>query len=86
MEYIIAVIVSLVGAVLFYRNKANKAEVNSILSETKGRDKELKGQQEEVEAAISELDEGVRRIRKERADSRADYRKKTRKDRADEWN
>ena len=83
---IIGIIVSLVGAVGYYRYKANKNKVEAILAETKGRDKELKEQQKEVEESISELDRNIKKIKEDRQKERDKRAKQTREERANEWN
>lgn len=72
-EVIIGLIAALGGLALYFKSKADKSKVDAILGETKGRDAELKGQQDKVKDEINEV--------KERDDS-----KLTPEERADRWN
>lgn len=66
MEYIIGLILALVGGLFFYKNKADKASVDGKLAETRGRDKELELSQEELEKQIAELDKGIEKMKADR--------------------
>lgn len=52
-----AFIMSLIGLVFYFKNKAEDSETRAILGETKGQDKELKAQQDEVKKKIKEVKE-----------------------------
>ncbi len=84
MEYLIGIIVALLGGLLFYKKKADKNAVDSKLAETKGRDAELQVSQEEVAEAIKELDKGIKQMAKEKAKADKDRKNMTLKERADE--
>lgn len=66
MELVIGLIVALFGGLVFFKKKADKAAVDSKLAETRGRDAALREQQEELEAAIRTLDEGIATMKKKR--------------------
>lgn len=84
MEYLIGIIVALLGGVFFYRNKAKNNRVDAILAETKGTDRELAEQESLVIQAIKDIDDGIRK-EKEKRKAQADKRKNmTLKERADE--
>ena len=86
MEYIIGLLVALIGAVFFFKNKADKAKLDALLSETRGRDKELQEQQKDVENAIDEIDAGIKKLKQDRKKERDARAKKSREERAEEWN
>lgn len=83
MEYIIGLILALVGGLLFYKRKSEKAEIDSKLSETKGKDSILKENQADVEKAISDLDAGIEKMKAEREAQRIKDENMTLKERAD---
>lgn len=66
MEIIIAIIAALVGGLFFYKNKADKVSVDGKLAETKGQDRGLQNEAEEIKKAIEMLDKGIEAARKER--------------------
>lgn len=83
MEYIIGLIAVLFGAVLFYKNKAKDAEINSKLAETRGRDKELKAEHNDIKNAIKDIDKGIEEAREEYKTKRNKLKNMTLKERAD---
>ena len=85
MEYILGLIIALIGGVVYFKNKAEDNAVKSELAETMGRDKELREQQEDVEAAISEIDKGIAKVKEDRARRRSEAKKETMEERADRW-
>lgn len=66
MEYIIGVILALLGGLFFYKKKADKAAVDSKLAEAKGKDSILEGEQFDLKEEIKKIDERLELIRKER--------------------
>lgn len=49
-------IVGLIVLVFYFKNKADNAATDAILGETKGRDKELKEQQDKVKDKIKQVE------------------------------
>jgi len=86
MEYIIGIIFALVGGLLFYRNKAKKAQVDAKLAKTKGRDAHLKIVQDEVRQAIDDLDQGIAKMKEKRDSEKESNKNLSDKQRADRWN
>lgn len=84
MEYIIGVIVALIAGLLFYRNKAKEAQVDSKLAETKGRDRELKLVHNDIKNAIEDIDKGIKKIKEERKTK--NNKQLTLEERAEKWN
>jgi hypothetical protein len=84
VEYVIGVIVALIGGLLFYRNKAKEAEVDSKLAETKGRDRELKVVHNEINQAIKDIDRGIDKIKQEQKNK--NNKQLTPEERAERWN
>jgi predicted nucleic acid-binding Zn-ribbon protein len=66
MELLVGLVVTLLGGLVFFKRKADKAEVDAKLAEVRGRDAALKEQQEELEAAIRTLDNGIEAMKKTR--------------------
>lgn len=66
MEYIIGIIVALLGGVFYFKKKADNKAVEAKLAHTKGRDKELSDAAADLKKQIAELDAGIERARKER--------------------
>jgi len=85
MEYIVGLLIAAVGAAFYYKNKSDKAGVNAILAETRGKDSELAKDQKEVEDSIKDLDDGINKLKKERVEKRKEREGLTRAQRADEW-
>lgn len=59
MEYLIALVGILSGLVFYFFKKSQSASVDAKLAETKGQDTQLQATQQEIEAAILELDKGI---------------------------
>jgi hypothetical protein len=66
MELIVTLILTLFAALVFYKKKSDKAEVDKKLIETKVKDHVLIEQQLEIESAIKTLDQGIEKMRKQR--------------------
>lgn len=81
MDYLIGIILALVGGLLYFKGKADKAAAGSKIANTKGRDQELSERQEEIEKAIQELDAGIKKM-KENKEKQHKYR--SLKERAEE--
>lgn len=85
MEYLIGLLVIAIGAAFYFKRKADDNRVDAIMGETRGRDRELREQQEDVEAAIRDLDKGISEIEREREKQKKEREKKSKEERADEW-
>ncbi len=66
MEYLIGVLVALLGGIFYYKKKADDAIVDSKLAETKGKDEVLKQRQEELKSAIKEIDDNIKKMNENR--------------------
>lgn len=84
MEYLIGIIVALVGGLFYFVNKSSEAVAENKISETKGRDRELAEQQAEIEQALKDLEDGIVKMNQKREKEKAVYRNRTLKERADE--
>lgn len=76
----------LVGLVLFYKKKADNAKADAITSRVAGEDKILKENQEEARRKIQESDDSIEKLKAEREHLRHEYEKKTKEERAADWN
>jgi hypothetical protein len=74
MEYIIGILFAAIGGVFYFKSKADKAAVDAKLAHIKGRDKELKEQQEELGKVMDFLDEQIKQ-----AKTSSEVKKKIRK-------
>ena len=83
MEYLIGIIVALIGGLLFYRDKAKTSQTNEKIANTKGRDRELAEQESLVIQAIKDLDDGIRRETEKRKKEAEKRKNMTLKERAD---
>lgn len=73
-----------VGLIFFFKHKADKAEVDGLLSETKGKDSILIIDENEVQAAVDFLNKGIEDMKKKQeAEARDRARNMTLKERAD---
>lgn len=86
MEYIITLILGLLGFGIYNYKKRKSAEVDALLNETKGRDAELEIQQEDIDEAIKDLDKGIIEMRRKRKEKRDAAGNLTDEERADRWN
>jgi small-conductance mechanosensitive channel len=68
MQYIIGIIVALVGVIVYQMNKRKSAEVDAILANTKGQDKQLEVKETEIKEEISVIDARLEEIKKARAE------------------
>lgn len=84
MEYLIGIILALLGGLIFYKKKADNNAVDVKLAKTKGRDAELQVSQEEVESAIREIDSRIEEIKKEKKERDKDRKNLSLKERAEE--
>lgn len=82
MEYIIGLILALVGFGYYQYNKRNEAETNVKLAETKGKDSILVQDQLNVEKEISNIDEGIAKLNEQRKQQLADNKAMSLTDRA----
>lgn len=57
---VLGLISALVGLVIYFKGKADNAKTDSILGETRGRDSELKKQQDGLEKQIHDIDESIK--------------------------
>lgn len=71
MEYLIALIVMLVGGVIVLSNQKKKAQTDAKLGEINGRDQELTKQQVKLQDAISEIDKSIKEMTKQREEELA---------------
>lgn len=83
MEYIIGLVLALLGGLLFYKNKSDKASTDAKLGETRGRDKELAINQKDIQNAIDGLDAGIEKMKAEREAQRLADENLSLKERAD---
>lgn len=83
MEYLIGIIVALFAGVLYFKGKADKAAAGSRIIQTKSRDRELAERQTEVEQAIKDLDDGIRKMNEQKAKEEKSHKNMTLKERAD---
>jgi len=83
MEYLISIIVALLGGLFYFKNKADQVSANERIAETKGRDRELAERQADIEQAIKDLDDGIRKMNEEREAERQREKNMTLKERAE---
>lgn len=83
MEYIIGLLVALLGGLFYYKRKYDDAAVEGRLAKRKGQDKVLAEEQKDVEDAIKIIDEAVEKLREKRKADREKDRNLTLKERAD---
>ncbi len=84
IEFLVGSVIILLGAVFFFKRRADDAGKDAILAETKGEDKQLKKKQDEVKSEINKVDEDVKAIMEDRKSNRDKYL--TDQERADRWN
>lgn len=63
MEYLVGLLVAALGGIFYFKNKADEASVDAKLAQIKGKDEELKKQQEEVGKVIGFLDEQIKQAK-----------------------
>lgn len=83
MEYIIGILVALLGGVIYFKKKASDAAVDAKLARTKGKDEELEVTAEELARQIVEIDKNIEKARKERKERTKAERRMTLKERRD---
>lgn len=83
MEFIVGILVALLGAVFYFKKKAGDASVEAKLARTRGQDKELELTAEELKRQIDEIDDGIEQARKEREERRLAEKRMTLKERRD---
>lgn len=71
MEYIVMVILALVGFGAYQLKKRNEAEVDAKLANTKGQDKQLEKDQINVQKEIKTIDAQIDALNKQRAEEAA---------------
>jgi phage shock protein A len=82
MEYVVGLIVMLVGGLLYTMSLLRQKTIESSLAENKGRDKELVDQQLKVENSISKIDKQIEEIKKQKEEIKAEL---TDQERAEKW-
>lgn len=83
MEYLVGIIVALLGGLFYFKNKADQAGANERIAEIKGRDRELAERQADVEQAIKDLDDGIRKMNEKKKSEDKNYKNMTLKERAE---
>lgn len=86
MEYLIGIIIALVGAVFFFKKQSDTNKRDAVMGQTEGQDKILKENQEAVKRIIEASDTAMAELAEEREKQRKEYEAKTRAERADAWN
>jgi len=86
MEYLVGLLVLALGAIFYYKNKFDKAHLDTLLKDTSTKDAQLKKDQKEVDQSILEMQKRIRDLRAERAKRRKEAVSKTREERAKDWN
>ncbi len=86
MDYLLGIIVALVGAVFYFKKQSDKNKADAIIGETKGQDKVLKENQDKAQRTVDEANSSIKEITQEREKQRKEYEAKTRSERADDWN
>lgn len=66
MEYLIGIIVLLVGGFIYQKSKTKEAQVEALIANTKGQDKQLEIKENEVKQEINVIDSRLEEIKKVR--------------------
>lgn len=69
MQYLIGIVLSLIGLYLYQSSKRKDAEANSLIANTKGQDSQLEKQEIDIKNQISEIDERLKAIKKQREEA-----------------
>jgi hypothetical protein len=86
MEALVGVLVLVLGGLVWmFKSKADRAAVDAKLAQTKGQDMALAEQQKEVAAAIITLDNGIAKMKEQKAieDRKREFDNLSLKERAD---
>ena len=81
---VVLLFVALIAA-FYFKYKADKDKLDSILGKTREKDKLLESKQHKVERDIKELDKGILDLKKERKEERDKRESLTKRERADKW-
>lgn len=85
MEYIIALVVGLLGFGYYQFDKRKKAEVEAKLAAAKAKDAELKKRQDVVDNEIQKIDNKIVDLKRKQAQKVASRKNLTLKERAALW-
>lgn len=66
MEYLLGLLVAVLGGLFYFKNKSDKAESEVRLGETKIKDAKLETEQVNVQEQVKAIDEGIERMKQER--------------------
>jgi len=69
MEYIIGLIIILLGGIFHFKKKADNTAIDAKLAKTKGKDEALAQEQFDLEAAIKEIDDNLEKVRKDKEEA-----------------
>lgn len=69
MEYLITIVATLAALYFYQTSKRKDAEANSLIANTKGQDLQLNKQEIDVKNEISEIDERLSAIKKQREEA-----------------
>jgi Tfp pilus assembly protein PilN len=64
MEYLIGIIVLLVGGFIYQKSKTKEAQTEALIADTKGQDKQLVIKENEIKQEISAVDARLEEIKK----------------------
>lgn len=84
MEYLIGLLIAALGGILYFKNKAFNARIESKFGRTQGREDILAKQQEAYRRQREEIEAGIAKAKDELAKRRVE--KLTDQERADKWN
>jgi Tfp pilus assembly protein PilN len=64
MEYLIGIIVLLVGGFIYQKSKTKEAQIEALIADTKGQDKQLVIKENEIKREINVVDARLEEIKK----------------------
>jgi hypothetical protein len=66
MEYLVGIIIVLIGLYLYQSSKRKDAEASALIADTKGQDKQLELKSNEIKEEINSIDQRLDEIKKQR--------------------
>lgn len=74
MEYLIGLIVILLGGIFHFKGKADEKAIDAKLASAKGKDSVLAEEEFDLKKAIAEIDANIEKAKKEREEAKSKER------------
>jgi hypothetical protein len=83
MDYVVGLLIAALGAIFYFKSKADRAKIDAIVGRTEGREDILKQKQDAYKKQVEEINKNIEKAKDELAKKRAE--KLSEEERAKKW-